>query len=221
MVSVDTLMHLGGVAIQTGISSGQEGAWAPSYASKRIETLINDGYSAATAEQITYFELGLKISLDVANSKLIQAGATEIGGGIGAIAGELLAGPAGAVVGEWMGSGLGWFAGGQVSSWVDEFLAQKLSKYIFDNNLESQDVDLSKIPTYISNPDRNLKSEFSRGKQGVETTCAFNFIDNSGRTSVLLPLVSALGLTITPDIAALPDISGSNALLGLQYAMAA
>lgn len=42
-----------------------------------------------------------------------------------------------------------------------------------------------------------------------------------GRPDTSLPSVSSDGLTITPSIAAEPNISGSDALLGLQYAMAA
>jgi len=66
-----------------------------------------------------------------------------------------------------------------------------------------------------------IRSLFARGIQGFETTCANEIIDYLGRVAQGLEPVSSEGLTISDVVKALPNVAGSNALLGLQYAMAA
>lgn len=68
---------------------------------------------------------------------------------------------------------------------------------------------------------KSLVNLFHRGMQGFETTCSNQVIDYTERPDTSLTTVSEQGLIITPSIAAEPNILGSDALLGLQNAMAA
>ena len=164
-VNVGTLIDLGISATKTSVSSSQESGWASSYVSGRTTELINEGYSPSIAEQMTYCEIGLKISLDL----MASGTTTAIGGVFGGFVGDAFAGPFGIVPGQWIGSGLGMWAGNLFSG-VDQAMAQAMNKQAFGgDNPEDQDIDLSKIPAYMSStPMKETPGLFQQAEAATE-----------------------------------------------------
>jgi len=157
VVKVDMFVNIA----KNEITARGEGNWMTGYSSGRVGNLINQGYAPDTAKNMAYFEIGLKISLDLLNAGFLQVGFESAGGAIGATLGTIAEGGVpgpGTLLGEMGGSATGYFIGGAFCGWLDEQIAQKISEHVFSSaDPMNQDIDLSKIPTYISNPMKGIQ----------------------------------------------------------------
>lgn len=162
MATIETLITLGIKATNTSIVSASEATWATGYASARVTELINEGYSASTAEKMAYAEIGLKIALDLSVSNI----SADIGKVFGGFVGDSFAGPFGIIPGQWIGTGLGALAGNELANLFDQKIAQAISEQVFSaEDPENQEIDLTKIPTYLSStPIEGVKSTFNTAK---------------------------------------------------------